>query len=45
LGKAEGPKASTKTRPPDLWHLLLPFFLCLIVSWLAKHLRNFQLLN
>jgi hypothetical protein len=42
LGQAEVPEANTKTRPPDLWPLLSPF---LIVSQLAKHLGNFQLLN
>jgi hypothetical protein len=42
LGWTEGPEASTKTRPPDLWPLVSP---CLIVFLLAKQLRNFQLLN
>jgi hypothetical protein len=42
LGQAEGPEASTKTRPPDLWLCVSP---CLIVSQLAIQLRNFQLLN
>jgi hypothetical protein len=47
LGQAEGPEASTKTRPCDLWPLFPPLLVssCLIISRHAKQLRNFQLLN
>jgi hypothetical protein len=46
LGWAEGPEASTKTRPLIYDYLFLPcLFPCLIISQLAKQLRNFQLLN
>jgi hypothetical protein len=47
LGRAEGPEASTLKPEPLIYdRLFLPcLFPCLIVSWLAKHLRNFHLLN
>jgi hypothetical protein len=41
-GVKKDPRLQLKTRPPDLRPLVSP---CLIVSRLAEHLRNFQLLN